>query len=365
MATRTRRPPEAAEGPLWEYATGIAMDLADQGYAQNTIHSQLWLIARLSRWLAKEGLPLADLTPAAVERFENYRWERGGSRRKSSLAPILRYLRRTGVVPEPGAPVPVGAVAQLLERYREHLVVERGLARTTVVKYEWAARLFLCPGSVGKCVKVEDVDGGSVARFIGRSARTVASAQPRTWSRRCALCSASSRWRVTARLWWMLSDSCGMAGSSIAAGVGSRPGIDATRQLWPTVFELARGLNVGQFSLSVAYLSASRPMVPTFTQEFVPDLARLLNDVHDAMYWSRETNLEIIRRNECVSSEGIADLLHQPNALMREIRQGNYALPSRARARKGDCSVHGNWSAGWQRRASLHIKRIALSNCVG
>ena len=59
MATRIRRQPETAEGPLWEHAAAIAMDLADQGYAQNTINSQMWLVARLSRWLANEGLAVA------------------------------------------------------------------------------------------------------------------------------------------------------------------------------------------------------------------------------------------------------------------------------------------------------------------
>jgi hypothetical protein len=63
------------------------MDMADQGYAQNTINSQLWLVARLSRWLAKEGLALAELTPSALQRFEKYRWEGRGP------APVDRGLR--------------------------------------------------------------------------------------------------------------------------------------------------------------------------------------------------------------------------------------------------------------------------------
>lgn len=55
----------------------------------------------------------------------------------------LEYLREVGAVP-PAAPVVVdGPFEMLLERYREYLLVERGLAQTSVVRYESTARLFL------------------------------------------------------------------------------------------------------------------------------------------------------------------------------------------------------------------------------
>ena len=50
MASRVRKLPDNVDGPLWEHARSITKDLADQGYAQSTIHSQLWLVARLSGW---------------------------------------------------------------------------------------------------------------------------------------------------------------------------------------------------------------------------------------------------------------------------------------------------------------------------
>src|SRR6266700_6733169 len=101
MPVRIRKSPDWAEGPLWEHSAAIVEDLREQGYSPNTIYSKLWLVARLSRWLAKQGLTLADLTTAELQRFEKHRWERRGSarKRKSSLAPIVGYLRRVGLVP--------------------------------------------------------------------------------------------------------------------------------------------------------------------------------------------------------------------------------------------------------------------------
>ncbi len=171
MGNRIRNLPDKVDGPLWEHAANIATDLAGQGYAQNTIHSQLWLVARLSRWMAKEGLALAELTPSALQRFEKYRWQRGGLRRKCSLVPIVRHLRRMGQIPEPANPLVVGPAEELLRRYRENMVLERGLARATVVKYEHVARLFLNHLSKSGRLVVEDLDGAAVIRFMVQECR--------------------------------------------------------------------------------------------------------------------------------------------------------------------------------------------------
>jgi site-specific recombinase XerD len=171
MAGRVRNLPDKVDGPLWERATSFEVDLAEQGYAQNTIHSQLWLVARLSRWMAKEGLSLSQLTPAALQRFEKHRWERGGVRRKCSLVPIVRYLRRLGQIPELSEPLTVGPVEELIKRYREYLVVERGAARATVVKYEHVARLFLSQQLTARGAVIETLGGAAVTEFIAQECR--------------------------------------------------------------------------------------------------------------------------------------------------------------------------------------------------
>ncbi len=171
MEPRIRKPPDQVEGPLWPHSAAIVDVLLAQGYSRNTIHSKLWLIARLSRWLAKQGLTLAELTPSALQGFERDRWKRGGSRRKNSLVPILRYLRKAGLVPESIQPAPAGPVEELLKRYREYLVAERGVAKATLVKYEHVARLFLNRTLV--CERgIEKVDGAVVIGFIADESRT-------------------------------------------------------------------------------------------------------------------------------------------------------------------------------------------------
>ena len=174
MAPRIRKPPENVDGPLWEHTAGIVADLVDRGYTQNTINSQLWLIARLSRWLARERLALAELTAGELQRFDTHRWERGGKRRKASLAPVVRYLRQVRVIPPLAEAAAVGPMAELLGRYREHLVVERGAARATVVKYVHGARLFLyaLAAAAGEEAALDALDAAAVFSFIQRESRS-------------------------------------------------------------------------------------------------------------------------------------------------------------------------------------------------
>ncbi len=51
-------------GPLEPYAAGSALELARVGYTQHSTSHQLRVFAHLSRWLAAEGLDMAELTPA-------------------------------------------------------------------------------------------------------------------------------------------------------------------------------------------------------------------------------------------------------------------------------------------------------------
>jgi len=95
--------------------------------------------------LADEGLEAAAFTPERVEAFciarraEGYR----GLRTAKALAPLQEFLQRQGVLPPPPAPGPTSAEQQLLERYQDYLVCERGLTERVVSHWVQAAALFV------------------------------------------------------------------------------------------------------------------------------------------------------------------------------------------------------------------------------
>ena len=113
-------------------------------------------MAHVSRWLASEELDSAAFTPERVEEFCGVRRRAGYTALLTprALAPLQEFLRGRGVLAEgPKAPAPVSEKEQLLARYRDHLVGERGLVPAVVSRYLKAAALFL-----------DQVPGGAVGR---------------------------------------------------------------------------------------------------------------------------------------------------------------------------------------------------------
>ena len=143
----TRRKP----GLLGPHYEDYRCWLLDRGYMPATVRHMLKELGQVGRWLPVAGLDIADLTEARLEVFREYRREAGFRRFPGTraLRPLLAYLREVGVVPLP--PPPVGALEMLLGRYRAWLVADRGLAESTVVRYDRTARRFLryCDDEVG------------------------------------------------------------------------------------------------------------------------------------------------------------------------------------------------------------------------
>ncbi|MEO5338706.1 MAG: hypothetical protein H7841_17750 [Magnetospirillum sp. WYHS-4] len=108
-------------GPLALFATGFADELAQQGYASGSICHHLGLLAHLNRWLFAQGLSVENLDASQVERFLFARRAAGYTRFPSinALRPLLDYLRRHDVVPEPTANAaadPVDLIVAQLEQ---------------------------------------------------------------------------------------------------------------------------------------------------------------------------------------------------------------------------------------------------------
>jgi integrase/recombinase XerD len=142
-------------GPLAPYAGGFRAELERLGYTPLTAATHVRLMAHLSRWLAREGVEAAGLTPAVIEAYFAERRAAGyaGLVTARALRPLAGYLRRLGVISPPAAAVAASAVERLLARYREYLLVERGLAGTTAELNVRMVRPFLAG-------RVQEADAG-------------------------------------------------------------------------------------------------------------------------------------------------------------------------------------------------------------
>lgn len=162
-------------GPLERYASGFAGELVRVGYTRDVTAGHLRLAAELSCWLAARGLGAAGLTVPVVEEFFAARRAAGRATLRSSraLQPLLDYLRERGVTP-PEVPVVSTPAEELLRRYRDYLLGERGLAAGTVRGYLDSVRPFVAgrlgDGGLGLgSLTAADVSGFLLAACPGRS----------------------------------------------------------------------------------------------------------------------------------------------------------------------------------------------------
>lgn len=158
-------------GPLAPHAQGFDAELARLGYSTSAAKKHLQLMAQLSRRLEAEGLDVSEVTAVGVEVFFHDRRKEGRANLLTprSLEPLLRYLRRAGLVPEPQEAVAAGAIEVFLASYRLYLVRERGLVEGTVRFYVQVARLFVSERLVADGLDLAHLTGAEVTGFAARA----------------------------------------------------------------------------------------------------------------------------------------------------------------------------------------------------
>lgn len=135
----TRRKP----GWMGPYVDGLRSWLLERGYTPGSIKHVLTLAGQLGRWMESADVKFSQLDSVAVECFRDALRVRGVRRVPGprSLRPLLDYLDSEGALAF--KPVPDSPVEQLVAEYRMWLVVDRGLAAPTVLRYENLAHRFL------------------------------------------------------------------------------------------------------------------------------------------------------------------------------------------------------------------------------
>ena len=155
-------------GPLAPYAPGFERWLVARGFSESSMSKRLWQLGHLSRWLEREGLTVGELTPGRLGQFVAARRASGYVTWVSSRSPKLplAYLHEIGVAPVPT--VAEGPIEWLLGDYRRYLVRERGLAQTTIARYERVARLFLEEREHTDGFALEGLCAADVSLFLAR-----------------------------------------------------------------------------------------------------------------------------------------------------------------------------------------------------
>ncbi|MGI8522904.1 MAG: tyrosine-type recombinase/integrase [Nocardioides sp.] len=155
-------------GPLMQFVSGLAEELALLGYTATSATAQMQLAAHLSRWLESQSMGLGTLTGPAIERFLAQRRANYTNHYSvQALGPVLGYLRRQGVVPTTVEPAPTSPAEVLLARYRDYLIDVRNLSGPVARAYSHWVRPFVVDrtnteGQVG----LAELTARDVAQFL-------------------------------------------------------------------------------------------------------------------------------------------------------------------------------------------------------
>jgi integrase/recombinase XerD len=155
-------------GPLAPWAPGFEHWLLGRGYLPSAVFHRCCLLAVLSLWLERRGLDAWELTEERALLFVAER-RAGGLKTWASERSVrvpLEYLREVGAIPAAVEVLDNGPVARVLAGYREYLVLERGLAQSTIEHCLREARLFL--GQLPDGLEIGELTAADVSAFLVR-----------------------------------------------------------------------------------------------------------------------------------------------------------------------------------------------------
>jgi site-specific recombinase XerD len=155
-------------GPLAPYLDSLARLFSEQGYCHQAAMQKLRLAALLGRWLEQNQIELEQLDEQRIGEFLTVQKKALHRQRqvRHTLTQFLREFRRLGVIPDP-QPARMGSTTDmLLQDYGQFLAQERGLSQATLDNYLPVARCFLTKAFGTKPIKLDQLGGRDINRFI-------------------------------------------------------------------------------------------------------------------------------------------------------------------------------------------------------
>lgn len=155
----------AMKGPLAPWAPGMAERLAAAGYRPRIVERNVQLAGGFSKFLQRHGVAARDLDADLIEQFVSGMRAKNISYRPTAkaLSWLVAYLADVGVIAPPTAAIAASGHEALVERYRDYLVVERGLEPVTVDNYLRVVRLFL---TAQRGRRLAELSAADVAGFM-------------------------------------------------------------------------------------------------------------------------------------------------------------------------------------------------------
>lgn len=175
QSAATAQDGQSCTGPLAPHFERFAAQLSRKGYTQNTVRSKCDVLANLSRWLERRGLPVSALDEGRLRQFQTSRRRRGKARRGDPATgqQLIEYLRERDDIAVAAQKIDRAPAAGLTREFEEFLHSERGLSRSTVVSYLPIVRCFLDERFGRKALRLVQLRPQDLHGFILREIQRV------------------------------------------------------------------------------------------------------------------------------------------------------------------------------------------------
>ena len=160
------------QGPLEKYLDAYTAVVAEQGFAPNSIRSQIVVVADLSQWLQQKRIAASSLDRKVLDRFLKKRERQGGIRRgdERALNRLLVLLRQTGIVKPDREHTIESPRQRVINGFQHYLLQERRLSPATPHNYLPVVDQFLSERFSRKVLKLSAIRAVDVTDFVRRHA---------------------------------------------------------------------------------------------------------------------------------------------------------------------------------------------------
>src|SRR5260370_20140196 len=160
------------EGPLEKHLDAYAAVVAEEGYAPNSIRSQMVVIADLSQWVQQKRIAVPRLDSNVLDRFLKRRGQQDGTRRGDgrTLNRLLALLRQTGVVKPDRERTVESPRQRVINGFQHYLLQERRLSPATPHNYLPVIDQFLSERFPRKVLNLPTICAVDVTDFVRRHA---------------------------------------------------------------------------------------------------------------------------------------------------------------------------------------------------
>jgi site-specific recombinase XerD len=160
------------QGPLDKYLDAYTSVVAEQGYAPNSIRSQIVVIADLSQWLQQKRIAVPSLDSNILDRFLKRRARQGGTRRgdERALNRLLALLRQRGIVKPDREQTVESPRQRVINGFQHYLLQERRLSPATPHNYLPVIDQFLSERFPHKALNLSAIRAADVTDFVRRHA---------------------------------------------------------------------------------------------------------------------------------------------------------------------------------------------------